>query len=308
MTGSQRSGRRPIRHRDVAAWQRHLAAHGKAPDKGYASTTVNNHLAALSGFCSWVHAQDPTVFAVGNPAVGVKALPVPALRPRCLSDDQLRSLRSVCDRLEYLYRARRQPAGGQMPPLHARARPLRDRAIVHVLLSTGLRRAELVGLDIEQLIPSRPTELRLARRARLEEVRGKGQTSRLVWLSADARRAVADYLDGERPDDATPTARALFLAAPAASRGPDARLSTRALNKILSRIGGLHDGEQADPERYISPLRPHDLRHTFAYQLAKATGADRFELERRLGHQSARYIGRYTEPPETVSAGYVEDL
>ena len=55
-------------------------------------------------------------------------------------------------------------------------------------------------------------------------------------------------------------------------------------------------------------LRPHDLRHTFAFQLAKATNADAYELERRLGHRSGRYISRYTNPPEAVAAGYVEDL
>lgn len=58
-----------------------------------------------------------------------------------------------------------------------------------------------------------------------------------------------------------------------------------------------------DPARRISPLRPHDLRHTFAFNLAEVTGADSFELERRLGHRSARYIARYTNPPEDIAAG-----
>jgi len=53
-------------------------------------------------------------------------------------------------------------------------------------------------------------------------------------------------------------------------------------------------------------LRPHDLRHTFAYRLAAETGKDANELERRLGHGSQRYIQRYTNPPEDVAAGYVE--
>ena len=63
-----------------------------------------------------------------------------------------------------------------------------------------------------------------------------------------------------------------------------------------------------EPRRKISPLRPHDLRHTFAFQLATVTGADAYELERRLGHRSQRYIQRYTNPPEAVAARYVEEF
>jgi len=60
--------------------------------------------------------------------------------------------------------------------------------------------------------------------------------------------------------------------------------------------------------RPISPLRPHNLRHTFAFALARETNADPYELERRLGHRSQKYIQRYTNPPEEVAAGYVEKL
>ena len=75
---------------------------------------------------------------------------------------------------------------------------------------------------------------------------------------------------------------------------------------ILEQIGRWHDAESRDPARRISPLRPHDLQHTFAFQLARVTGADAYELEHWLGHRSQRYIQRYTNPPEPVAAGYVE--
>jgi len=81
------------------------------------------------------------------------------------------------------------------------------------------------------------------------------------------------------------------------------RLSLRAINLILERIGAWHDAEQIEPNRRISPLRPLDIRHTFAFSLSEATGADAYELERRLGHRSQRYIARYTNPPEGVAAG-----
>ncbi len=164
-------------------------------------------------------------------------------------------------------------------------------------------------LDLDQLEPNEPSALRTARKARVRRVVGKGKSERTVFLSADARVAVADYLEKERPKDATAASEALFLSARALpSRSPDGRLSPRSINLILARIGLWHDAEMMDRDRHISPLRPHDLRHTFAFFLAETTGADPYELERRLGHRSQRYIQRYTNPPENVAAQYVEDF
>ena len=178
-----------------------------------------------------------------------------------------------------------------------------------VMLSTVLRHLELVMLDLDQLQPAQPARLRAARRARIVGVRGKGQTQRTVFLSVDARRALAHYLETERPFDATAESTALFLSATSVrSRRPDGRLSGPSINTILERIGRLHDAEYVDPDRHISPLRPHDLRHTFAFQLAQSTSADPYELERRLGHRSQRYIARYTNPPEHIAASYVEHM
>lgn len=112
-----------------------------------------------------------------------------------------------------------------------------------------------------------------------------------------------------QPRDATPTTTALFLSASSiAARAEDGRLSPQAINLLLTQIGHWHDADIRDPARHISPLRPHDLRHTFAFHLAKVTGADAYELERRLGHRSQRYIQRYTNPPEEVAAQYIEEF
>jgi len=290
--------------RDVIAWQRALI------DQGLAPATVNNHLASLSGCTTWVAAQVPGVFPVGDPAKGIGELGLPALEPRALSPNQVRSLKNVCDRLERFH----QKKGGRWtgsgpPPLKKQSRPLRDRAIVSVLLSTGLRREELVQLDLEQINPNTVDGLRQARQGRISRVRGKGRTERTVFLSADARQALADYLARERGQDTSDDSMALFLSATGIpARATDGRLSARAINLILEQIGRWHDAEFSDPARQISPLRPHDLRHTFAFQLAAATGADPYELERRLGHRSQRYIQRYTNPPEEVAAAYVEEF
>jgi integrase len=298
--------------RDVVRWLQALQV------RGLAAATINNHLASLSGFATWVHAQSPQAFAMGDPTKGVGELPLPVLEPRALTEKQIETLKNLCDRLDTFYRKkgrrwRKQLAAGERPPLRAKARPQRDRAIVLVLLSTGLRREELVELNLDQLVPADYKQLRRARRAKLERVQGKGKTERRVFLSADARRALADYLEEERVQDINPdlppAEQPLFLSAVNVQpRKTNGRLSRRSINLILEQIGRWHDAEMRDPERHISPLRPHDLRHTFAFQLAKATGADAYELERRLGHRSQRYIQRYTNPPEQVAAEFVESF
>jgi site-specific recombinase XerD len=293
--------------RDVQAWQNALVS------QGFAHSTINNHLASLSAFTTWVQTHNPDLFPVGDPAKGVGELGLPPLEPRALSPEQVRSLKSLCDRLERFHqvkgRRRRKREDNGSVPRHSHGRPWRDRAIVYVLLATGLRREELVRLDVDQVEPHTPEALRTVRRARIARVRGKGKTERTVFLSADARLALADYLEKERPRDATPTTTALFLSAKSiAARAEDGRLSPQAINLLLRQIGHWHDADIRDPARHISPLRPHDLRHTFAFHLAKVTGADAYELERRLGHRSQRYIHRYTNPPEEVAAQYVEEF
>src|SRR6266702_2716560 len=287
--------------RDIVAWQKQLQA-----DK-LAHSTINNHLASLSSFCTWVHSHAPQLFAVGDHTKGVGELGLPPLEPRALDEDQVRSLKNLCDRLDHfhLLKGRRQ-TGHQV---QAHARPARDRAIIYLLLSTGLRREEVIRLDLDQVEPQMPDALRTVRKAKITRVKGKGKTERTVFLSADARNALADYLEKERPNDVTATTIALFLSAESiAARTPDGRLSPQAINLLLTQLGHWHDADIRDPARYISPLRPHDLRHTFAFHLAKVTGADSYELERRLGHRSQRSISRYTNPPEHAAAQFVEEF
>jgi site-specific recombinase XerD len=291
--------------RDVVAWQHHLL------HEDLAHSTINNHIASLSGFTAWVYQQDPMLFSLGNPFQGVGELGLPPLEVRALSEEQIRSLKNICDRLERFHwkKDRRRTKGNSTPKVKTTGRPWRDRAIVFVLLSTGLRREELVNVNLNQVNPHTPDALRSVRKARIEQVKKKGKTERVVYLSADARQALADYLEKERCRDENEVTEALFVSAQGLpARRKNGRLSPQAINTILSKIGQWHDAEISDPERKISPLQPHDLRHSFAFQLAKVTGADPYELERRLGHRSDRYIKIYTNPPEAVAASYVEEL
>lgn len=284
--------------RDIIAWQKYLSEEEK-----FAAATVNNYIASLSGFFSWLKIKE---VISENPCKGVQELGLPPLEPRALTEAQIQSLKNVCDRLPRLYTLKGKRWAKKLDPgIHSYKRPWRDRAIVFVLLSTGLRREELVNLTLDQIVPNQIEKLRKAKMAKIKNVKGKAKTERVVYLSADARQALADYLEKERLMDAGENSTRLFLSAKGIpKRYPDGRMAPRTINFILERIGQIHDGEF--PDRKLSPLQPHEFRHTFAFNLAEETEKDSYELERRLGHRSQRYIQRYTNPPEEVAASYVE--
>ena len=147
--------------REVAAWRDHLAAEGNTGRggtmSGMAPATVNNHLAHLSALFSWITVHAPAgLLRHGDPTKKVEPLPLPAPQVRALAGPQVRTVKNVLDRIEGFHQltGRRHRGGGQAPAVHRHARPLRDRAIVHLILGTGLRRAEVTGLDLAQLDPA----------------------------------------------------------------------------------------------------------------------------------------------------------
>jgi len=301
--------------REVAGWREHLAATvvRQRRDGGthtMAPATVNNHLAHLSAFFTWTTAHTPTgLLPHGDPTSRVELLHLPAPEPRALSAAQLRTVKNVwidwraSTTSAVAATARHRRGGACARPAAAgsrhRAPAARHRA--------APRRARRPGPG-----PARaehPAALRRAKRARLLGVRGKGRTSRTVFLGRDARAALADYLDHERPGDVDEASAALFVAASSiASRRPDGRLSARSVNTIVAELGRIHDLEVVGADRRLGTLRPHDLRHTFAFRLSAESGHNRAELERRLGHANDRYLRLYTNPPDEVAAGYIEDL
>ncbi|MGW0194801.1 hypothetical protein [Nonomuraea sp. NPDC003201] len=101
----------------------------------------------------------------------------------------------MLDRLESFHQLTGRCHRGAGPAAtHRHARPPRDRAIVHTMLGTRLCRTEIAGLDLAQLKPRDRAQLRRVKKAKLSGVRGKGRTSRSVFLGLDARTAPASSL------------------------------------------------------------------------------------------------------------------
>lgn len=151
---------------------------------------------------------------------------------------------------------------------------LRDRAILELLFSSGLRVSELVGLDRDHI--------NLKRREFM--VRGKGQKDRPIFISPDAAEWLARYLE-KRQDNGRPLfiryngRRAVDLS------GNFHRLTARSVQRIVSRYALL-----AGITKKVSP---HTLRHSFATDLLM-NGADLRSVQAMLGHSNISTTQIYT--------------
>lgn len=153
---------------------------------------------------------------------------------------------------------------------------LRARAILELLYGTGIRCAELVGLDV----------LDVDLDERVVRVLGKGRKERVVPFGRPAREAALDYLE-ERNKVARTDA---FLVN---ARGQ--RLTDRSVRATVARRV-----RQVALDRRISP---HKLRHSFATHLL-ARGADLRAIQELLGHSSLSTTQRYTH----VDLGRIIDI
>ncbi len=147
---------------------------------------------------------------------------------------------------------------------------LRDRAMLELLFSTGLRVSELCSLN---------SDLDLSRDE--FSVRGKGDKVRVVFLSVEAKKAVAAYLK-KRGD----MSEALFVGYGKAGKGKDAgRLTPRSVERIVKQY--------AIKAGITRKVTPHVIRHSFATDLLE-NGADLRSVQALLGHANIATTQVYT--------------
>lgn len=151
---------------------------------------------------------------------------------------------------------------------------LRDRAIIELLFSSGLRVSELVGLDRDHI--------NLGRREFM--VRGKGQKDRPIFISEKAAEWIRQYLD-KRQDNTKP----LFIRYSGNKQvdlsGNYHRLTARSIQRMVARYALL-----AGITKHVSP---HTLRHSFATDLLM-NGADLRSVQAMLGHSNIATTQIYT--------------
>jgi site-specific recombinase XerD len=217
------SGRKiGLRDVDVRALSEYVAELGRARPRKLAPATIARKLAAVRSFLRFT--------------LGPSQVPDAALgprRPRRLPDSpKTAEVEAALQELE-----------GDGPLA------LRNRALVELVYSAGLRSAEAVGLELADVDFDREQL----------HVRGKGGKERIVPLGEEAGYLLARYLHEARPELARGAENAVFLS----TRGR--RLDTSTLRRVFAH--------------------PHRLRHAFATHLLEG-GADLRTIQELLGHSS----------------------
>lgn len=231
-----------------------------------APTTANKMLSALRGTVREAVELEQIPANEGARAVSVKSVRGKReAKGRALDRHELGALFAACEH----------------PHPEAAAR---NTAVLALAYGGGLRRAELVGLDIE--------DLDLARG--MLRVRGKGDRERRVPLPTGSLAALRDWvaLRGDRPGPL------LLPLKPDGAMVTSRRLSDQAIYALLRRMA---------PRAGVGPLSPHDLRRSFISDLLDA-GADLSVVQQLAGHASPTTTARYDRRPEAARQSAVERL
>lgn len=211
---------------------------------GLNKITVTRRLSSIRSFFKFLHREG---YILSNPAKLVSNLKTPKLLPRFLSVDDVFSL------LE-------KPEGIGLIPA-------RDKAILELLYSSGLRVSELSGLNTDDLNIKES----------LIKIRGKGKKERIVPVGSKAIDAIKSYMI-ERILLKTKD-KALFL------NRTGTRLTDRGVRRIVVKY--------ARALAMNGQIGPHTLRHSFASHLLQG-GADLRVIQELLGHSSLSTTQKYT--------------
>lgn len=161
---------------------------------------------------------------------------------------------------------------------------LRDRAILELLFSSGLRVSELVNLNRDHINTKRREFM----------VRGKGQKDRPVFISQSAADWVERYL-AERHDSLVPLFISYSRNVEPDTSGDFRRLTARSIQRMISKYARL-----AGITKHVSP---HTMRHSFATDLLM-NGADLRSVQSMLGHSNISTTQIYTH----VTDAHLKDV
>lgn len=227
--------------------------------KRHARSSMARKTVAVRVFFSWAYEHG---IIDSDPAAMLITPKIPDTLPAVLNESQAEQL------MDHECEEGVDSQSREESPKQQAAR-IRDKAMLELLYATGMRVAELVGLDADDLVFSNRTV----------KVTGKGNKQRVIPFGAPAENALRRWLEQGRPllcD--SKSSDALFLGV----RG--GRIDQRMVRRIVhehARNAGVPD------------ISPHALRHSAATHMLDG-GADLREVQELLGHSSLKTTQRYT--------------
>lgn len=274
---------------DVSAWTPRLsrsfqeslrkdlkAKPGQTARRRLADRTINRVMAHLKTFSKWMHKLKP--FPLGDPMAKITLLKVGTGLEieRAISPSERRKLLDAADLLLIaggISKDRHRYQSGTKPRRKG-YRPYRNRAIVYVLIETGMRRAAVTHIELERVDMQRKTITTLE----------KGGHLHTYQISSEGLRAVQDYLAYERGDDAIKWKKspALFLPASTVAKSTG-KLTVPVINAIWNEVSALAQ---------VSGKTPHSARHAMGRHIIEKTG-NVAAVQRQLGHRNAIYSMQY---------------
>ncbi len=234
----------------VRKWRLWLNRLGTNSSDELSKTTQNYHLIALRSFLRYCARREMPALAADK----VELARTKRAQVTWLTPEELETLAS---------QAKTESLNG-----------LRDRAIIELLFSSGLRVSELVALNRDHI--------NLSRREFM--VRGKGQKDRPVFVSAEAADWIDLYLK-KRQDNSPPLFIRYSGKKETDNSGDFSRLTARSIQRMVARYARL-----AGITKHVSP---HTLRHSFATDLLM-NGADLRSVQAMLGHSNIATTQIYT--------------
>ena len=205
--------------------------------EGLKQTSVNTKIMCIQSFFKWLHEEE---YIDKDPSKKLPVIKTPKRLRNSLTLEEVEKLRLACENY-------------------------RDRAIIEILIATGCRLSEIVGMNIDSLNLIENSI----------KVIGKGTKERVVFFNDKTKVHINNYLNSRKDDEP-----ALFIA----TKKPFNRLGQRSIEKDINRIA-----KKANIDKSVYP---HLFRHTFATH-ALANGASMATIQTILGHSSVATTEKY---------------
>ena len=244
----------------VKKYRIHLNRRQDAKENYLKQATQNNYVIALRGFLKYLAKQDIETLSAEKVEIGKSS----RREVEFLEPEEVDRLLNSADGTDL--------------------KSLRDRAILELLFSAGLRVSELVNINRDKI--------NLADQK--FNIKGKGGKIRIVFMSDTAKETIRKYLKERSDIDPALFVRLSGFARSGIAKSSstkstksseDKRLTSRSIQRIVKKC--------ATKAGIIKDVHPHTLRHTFATDLL-ANGADIRSVQEMLGHSSITTTQIYT--------------